>query len=101
MRAAIRGRARAVDGALVVDAELLDVRPGRPWADARELPAAAPRPDDAAELPSLASATDAFQRQLVRRAVARCEGNWSAAARALGVDRSNLHRTARRLGLKQ
>jgi anaerobic nitric oxide reductase transcription regulator len=31
--------------------------------------------------------------------VARAGGNWSAAARALGMHRSNLHHLARRLGL--
>ena len=41
-----------------------------------------------------------FQRDLIRRAVGRADGNWSAAARELGLDRSNLHRMAQRLGLK-
>jgi transcriptional regulator with GAF, ATPase, and Fis domain len=35
----------------------------------------------------------------VLRAVRACDGNWSAAARELGMDRSNLHHLARRLGL--
>ena len=48
----------------------------------------------------LAASTEAFQRELVSRAVTECGGNWADAARRLGVDRGNLHRLARRLGLK-
>jgi len=44
--------------------------------------------------------TDAFQRRLVAEAIDGAGGNLSAAARALGMDRSNLHRLAKRLGLK-
>jgi anaerobic nitric oxide reductase transcription regulator len=42
-----------------------------------------------------------YERHLIRAAVRRHGGNWAAAARALGVHRSNLHRRAVRLGLKQ
>ena len=44
---------------------------------------------------------DEFQRRLVLQAVQDHHGSWTAAARALGLDRANLHRLARRLGLKQ
>lgn len=44
---------------------------------------------------------DEFQRRLVLQAIQDHNGNWTAAARALGLDRANLHRLARRLGLKQ
>jgi anaerobic nitric oxide reductase transcription regulator len=40
------------------------------------------------------------QRQAVRHALDWHQGNWAAAARSLGVDASNLHKLARRLGLK-
>ena len=50
--------------------------------------------------PTLAEALDATRRASIRTAVTAAEGNWAAAARALGVDRANLHRLARRLGLK-
>ncbi|WP_144109327.1 nitric oxide reductase transcriptional regulator NorR [Paraburkholderia sp. BCC1886] len=46
-----------------------------------------------------AAVTD-FERQLVEAALARHEQNWAATARALGLDRANLNRLARRLGLK-
>ena len=42
-----------------------------------------------------------FERRLITRAVEAHGGNWSAAARALRLDRSNLHNLATRLGLKE
>ena len=48
----------------------------------------------------LREATDAFQKRHIRQALAAHHGNWAATARALGVDSGNLHRLARRLGLK-
>jgi anaerobic nitric oxide reductase transcription regulator len=45
-------------------------------------------------------ATRRFQRSLIERALAEHEGNWSAAARSLGMHRSNFHHLAVRLGLK-
>ncbi len=49
---------------------------------------------------SLREATRDFQRALIRRALDDSGGKWAAAARALGMHRSNLHHLARRLGLK-
>jgi len=43
---------------------------------------------------------DTCQRTAIRAALARHDGNWARAARALDVDASNLHKLARRLGLK-
>ena len=48
----------------------------------------------------LKEATKEFQRSLIERALAVCDGNWSAAARSLGMHRSNFHHLAVRLGLK-
>lgn len=53
-----------------------------------------------AELPGFQDAVEAFQRRLISNAVQRCDGNWSAAARLLNLDRSNLHRLAKRLQMK-
>ncbi|WP_437563243.1 nitric oxide reductase transcriptional regulator NorR [Sorangium sp. So ce542] len=78
------------------------------------LAAAAPAPPsegakdaegDGGEAPPSAGATlhervDAYQRDLIQEAVARHDGNWAAAARALGMHRSNLHHLAKRLGLR-
>jgi len=44
---------------------------------------------------------DAFQRRLVQQSIENHGGNWTAAARALNINSANLHRLARRLGLKQ
>lgn len=45
---------------------------------------------------SLRDATLAFQRDRIRRALVAHGGNWAAAARALGMHRSNLHHLANR-----
>ena len=59
----------------------------------------APPIPEAADLP-LKAALDAYQRQLVQQALEKSQGNWTAAARRLGIDTSNLHKLSRRLGLK-
>ncbi|MBF0246422.1 MAG: nitric oxide reductase transcriptional regulator NorR, partial [Planctomycetes bacterium] len=48
---------------------------------------------------SLKEAVDEFRRKLIRECVAAEKGNWSAAARLLGLHRSNLHQLASRLDL--
>jgi anaerobic nitric oxide reductase transcription regulator len=48
----------------------------------------------------LRQSTDAYQRQLLRLALEQGGGSWAAAARLLDIDPSNLHKLARRLGLK-
>ncbi len=81
---------------LTLSARDLGLRP-------REVPVAA---DESVDLPvatgdaDLRQATDAFQRRLVEASLARHPGNWAAAARELGLDRANLNRLAKRLGLK-
>ncbi len=49
----------------------------------------------------LHAATRDFQRGLIRRALSASGGNWAAAARSLGMHRSNFHHLASRLGLKE
>jgi anaerobic nitric oxide reductase transcription regulator len=49
----------------------------------------------------LADRIAAFERDAILAAVKTRDGNWAAAARDLGLDRSNLHHRARRLGLKE
>ena len=53
------------------------------------------------ELPRLQDALDATERALIRRALEAHAGNKAAAARALGLDRANLHRKIKRLGLER
>lgn len=49
---------------------------------------------------SLKAAVDQFQRDLIRRTLSQQQDNWAQAARVLALDASNLHKLARRLGLK-
>ena len=50
---------------------------------------------------SLRDAVDDYQRRLIGAVLAEFGGNWSQAARRLGVDRANLQRLAKRLGLPE
>ncbi len=49
---------------------------------------------------NLREATEAFQRQAIARALEQNNRSWAACARALEMDVANLHRLAKRLGLK-
>ncbi|WP_137225573.1 nitric oxide reductase transcriptional regulator NorR [Shewanella sp. MEBiC00475] len=49
---------------------------------------------------SLRDATEHFQSQFIQQALAQTDGNWAATARYLQIDPGNLHRLAKRLGLK-
>jgi anaerobic nitric oxide reductase transcription regulator len=53
------------------------------------------------ETPNLREATDAFQREIISQVLAQNQRNWAASARALDIDVANLHRLAKRLGLKR
>lgn len=48
----------------------------------------------------LDEAVDDFKRKCIAAAVDRSHGNWACAARELGLDRANLHRMAKRLGMR-
>ncbi|MNV77688.1 Nitric oxide reductase transcription regulator NorR2 [compost metagenome] len=56
-------------------------------------------PEAAGGVP-LREAVDAYQKQLIGAALQRHQHKWADTARELGVDRANLIRLARRLGLK-
>ncbi|MHA7599951.1 nitric oxide reductase transcriptional regulator NorR [Alicycliphilus sp. T452] len=107
-RAALKALSRGADRNTIVTLEegLLDL-------DALDMPAADGGGTRAAASPAAAAsaaaevaagtlreAIDACQRQAVTAALDRHQGNWAQAARALDVDASNLHKLARRLGLK-
>ena len=49
---------------------------------------------------SLRDATDQFQGQFIQQVLQQHNGNWAATARSLQLDSGNLHRLAKRLGLK-
>ena len=63
------------------------------------MPAAATTAAEAGGRP-LRELVESYQRELIRNAVAAADGNWVAAARRLGMNRSNLHHLATRLGLR-
>ncbi|ABO22528.1 nitric oxide reductase transcriptional regulator NorR [Shewanella loihica] len=49
---------------------------------------------------SLKQATEAFQADYIRQTLSQHDNNWAATARDLEVDSGNLHRLAKRIGLK-
>lgn len=57
----------------------------------------APQPTLATDL---RGAVEDFQRQLIRQCLAEHQQHWPSVARALNLDRANLNRLAKRLGLK-
>lgn len=55
---------------------------------------------DVQSLRPLKSLMEQCQRQAITSALEHCQQNWAQAARLLEVDSSNLHKLARRLGIK-
>ncbi len=97
-RAILRAAARAeAGGRVLVSTADLDVRAGT---TVNPGDAPAPTLDDPGSPTTLRDSVDGHQRARIRAAVDRHGGNWAAAARELGLARANLHRLARRLGLK-
>jgi anaerobic nitric oxide reductase transcription regulator len=100
-RGALRASSRARSGgAIVVDVDDLDLEP---LAEPSEASAVAPRRAlDAGSRDALPlrERVEAFQRSEVEAALDASGGSWAAAARRLGMHRSNLHRLATRLGLR-
>ncbi|MFS2008424.1 nitric oxide reductase transcriptional regulator NorR [Azospirillum sp. CT11-132] len=107
-RGAIRARvARPPDGGVLtltpVDLGLADPGQEEGSAVTAAMPAQRsrlPEPPDLPELP-LRDAVEDFERRMIREHLARHDGNWAQTARSLGLDRSNLFRLARRLGLRE
>jgi anaerobic nitric oxide reductase transcription regulator len=109
-RAALKALSRGADRNTIVTLEegLLDLDAldmpaadgGGTRARAAASPAAAASAAAEVAAGTLREAIDACQRQAVTAALDRHQGNWAQAARALDVDASNLHKLARRLGLK-
>lgn len=62
-------------------------------------PDASPEPEYPADTVMNDALAD-FQRNLISERLAANNQNWSQAAKSLGMDRGNLHRMAKRLGLK-
>ncbi|MCH4563025.1 nitric oxide reductase transcriptional regulator NorR [Halomonas sp. EGI 63088] len=98
-RAAIKALSHGArrDDIITLEPAWLDI-PGR----AEVSSGAWERPEMSDEIapPTLRERVEQAQRQAIREALAACDGRWAAAARRLEVDASNLHKLARRLGLK-
>ncbi len=101
-RAALRARAEAEPGVRVVSVHLHHLGLQEGAAFAARMPTAALPVDQCAEpVGGLREAVDAFQRQAITRALAATGDNWAQAARLLELDRGNLFRLARRLGMRE
>ncbi|WP_319244291.1 nitric oxide reductase transcriptional regulator NorR [uncultured Propionivibrio sp.] len=94
LRASLKAMQRDPERTLI---QAEDLGLGNVTSTGTEPPAALP-PTPTDILP-LRQAVEAFQAQRIAAALAACDGNWSQAARQLGIDRANLQRLARRLGI--
>jgi anaerobic nitric oxide reductase transcription regulator len=84
---------------LTIDSRALDLRP----ADLSYMEGEAPVAPDSGLPPmgqGLRDSVDDYQRRVIEAALDRHAGRWAEVARELEVDRANLQRLARRLGLK-
>lgn len=78
----------------------LDLSPGAETASVIvTLPGQTDLPSDRSSV-ALKDAVDQFQRGYIAQALAQTDQHWTEAARLLHLDPSNLHKLARRLGLK-
>lgn len=98
-RAAIKALSRGV-----VRSDIVTLTPdcfdGLGTATASVIPAEVAVSESGKELPNLKQAVEQTQRSLIRQALHRTDQSWAQAARLLGIDASNLHKLAGRLGLK-
>jgi len=81
---------------LSIDSRSLDLPTAAPIAD---ITPAVERPDLPVSLP-LREAVDTYQKQLIETSLERHHHRWADVARELAVDRANLSRLAKRLGIK-
>ncbi len=99
-RAALKAVSRGADRRDIVtlEADMLDLDADALRGDEGARPV---QRADRAPLPApLHEVVATSQRTAIRQALQVHEHNWAAAARTLGLDPSNLHKLARRLGLK-
>ena len=98
LRASLKAMQRDA-GRTLIQAE--DLGLGTPLAAARsgDSPLVEAPLGEAEDALPLREAVDAFQARCIAKALSASNGNWSLAARQLGLDRANLQRLARRLGI--
>jgi anaerobic nitric oxide reductase transcription regulator len=97
-RAVLRASAgRGREAAIVLEPHQFDLP-----ASGRRDDASSPALEEAATATprTLSMRTKEFQRRCIEQAVEETGGNWAAAARKLGMHRSNLHHLAHKLGLR-
>ena len=96
-RAALKAVIRGADRKqiMTLEPDMLDL-------DGVEMPAMAEKAPETAsgEPATMQQIVEASQRQAIRQALSQHQGNWAASARKLGLDASNLHKLAKRVGLK-
>lgn len=102
LKAVSRGARRS--DIVTLEADLLDLEADMA-ANTAEFVAGAPATEPATHAVAnaggpLREQVDALQRAAIRTALAATGGNWRLASDRLGLDASNLHKLARRLGLK-
>ena len=97
-RAALRAQMRTPPGQPIkIDAIELDPA-AAPASASGELRDALPRKVARGHV-TLRDAIEELKRDAVAQSLAETGGNWAEAARRLGMDRSNLHHMAQRLGI--
>lgn len=99
-RAALKAVSRGAKSMDIVTLEphLLDLDMGHPIFAPDPAPASHAHTQDT--IRPLKDALEACQHQCITEAIAITQGNWAEAARHLSLDPSNLHKMARRLGIK-
>lgn len=102
-RAALQARVSSREGRATIRVQHLELAEPKPGISGGASAEALKEPSEIANVTayggSLKSLTENFQRQLIRQELTRFEGNWAAAARVLEMDRANLSRLAKRLGI--
>lgn len=95
-RAALRARASAKTAIVSINAQQLG------QLVTVDEPPRHTQPPISAKTPDLGlkDSTEQFQRQLILKELELAQGNWAGAAKALKVDRANLTRLAKRLGVQ-
>ncbi|CAJ0995239.1 Anaerobic nitric oxide reductase transcription regulator NorR [Sodalis praecaptivus] len=96
-RAAVLARASHNQGDVTLYSSLFNLVP----TDSRQRPVATRDEPTALTTLNFQLASQGFQRQYIAKALQENQMNWSATARVLGLDGANLHRLAKRLGMKQ
>lgn len=95
-RAALRARAGAKSAIVSISAQQL----GQLTASDEVAQSAPILPQTLNHPAGLKASTEQFQRQIIVQALEQAQGNWSAAAKVLEVDRANLVRLAKRLDIR-